>query len=74
MNRINHLREKMLNAEHGRHRILLPGDWSTSHLNCSIPERKAYALKLVLERMQIFIEDEELIVGSRTVFGPKRPG
>ena len=74
MNRINHLREKMLNAEHGRHRILLPADWSTSHLNCSIPERKAHALKLILERMPVFIEDEELIVGSRTVFGLKRPG
>lgn len=64
----------MLNAEHGRHRIPLPADWSTSHLNCSIPERKAHSLKLVLERMPIFIEDEEPIVGSRTVFGPKSPG
>ncbi len=74
MSRIDYLRVKMLNAEHGRHRILLPADWSTNHLNCSLPERKAHSLKLVLERMPIFIEDEELIVGSRTVFGPKRSG
>ena len=74
MNRINHLRKKMLNAEHGRHRILLPADWSTSHLNCSLPERKAHALKLMLARMPIFIDDEELIVGSRTVFSPRHQG
>jgi len=72
--RINRLREKMLNAEHARHRILLPDDLSTAHLNCSIPERKAHALKVVLERMPVFIQDEALIVGSRTVFGAKHPG
>ena len=82
VNRINYLKEKMLNAVslkrrqplHARHRILLPEDWSTFHLNCSIPERKAHALKVVLERMPVFIQDEELIVGSRTVFGAKHPG
>jgi len=74
MNRINYLREKMLNAEHGQHRILLPADWSVSYLDCSLPERKAHALKLMLEKMPIFIEDEQLIVGSRTVFTPRHSG
>lgn len=71
MTRINRLREKMLTAEHGKRRILMPDDWDCSSLNCSLPERKAHALKLMLGHMPIFIEDEELIVGSRTVFGAK---
>ena len=82
MDRIGSLREKMLNAEHGQHRILLTDEWLTSSgwkeqlssdsfSDYSIPERKAYALKFMLEYMPIFIEDDELIVGSRTVFGPK---
>ena len=72
----------MINAEHGQHRILLTDEWLTSSgwkeqlssdsfNNYSIPERKAYALKFMLEYMPIFIEDDELIVGSRTVFSPK---
>lgn len=61
-------------AGHARHRVLLSPDWSTSHLEVSIPERKAHALKLLLERMPVFIEDEELIVGARTVLGPVREG
>jgi len=71
MGRINYLREKMLRGEHGKHRILMPSDWSVSSLDCSITERKAYALKLMLERMPIFIEDDELIVGSRTVYSTR---
>lgn len=68
--RTRRLRERMLNAEHNRHRILLPSDWSTGGADASIAERKALALKLMLERMPIFIEPEELIVGGRTVFSP----
>jgi len=85
MDRIGSLREKMLNAEHGQHRVLLTDEWLTSSgwkeqisadsfSDYSIPERKAYALKFMLEYMPIFIEHDELIVGSRTVFGPKHFG
>ena len=71
MSRITRLREQIMAAEHARHRVLLPTEWSISHLECSLPERKAHALKLMLERMPIFIEEEELIVGARTVFSRK---
>ena len=78
MSRVERLREGMLNAEHGRHRVLLTADWlagatDCGSMDCSLPERKAYALSLMLERMPIFIEEEELIVGSRTIFGTKHP-
>jgi pyruvate-formate lyase len=71
MGRIDILREKMLKSEHGKYRILMPSDWSVSSLDCSIKERKAHAQKLMLEQMPIFIEDNELIVGSRTVYAPR---
>ena len=73
MSRINALREKMLKGEHGKYRILITSDWSVSSMDCSITERKAYALKLMLEQMPVFIEDDELIVGSRTVYGTRHP-
>ena len=74
MNRIDRLRHRMLRAEHGRHRMLMPADWSTSHLDGSLPERKAAALRLMLERMPVAIEDEELIAGMRTVYGRAQEG
>jgi len=70
--RVERLRRRMLDAEHARHRIFLPQDWSVRDLPCGLAERKGHAMKLMLERMPIFIDDEELIVGGRTVFG--RPG
>lgn len=80
MDRIGRLREKMLNAEHGRHRVLLIKEWIEEFIDFDIrpmdfglPERKACALKAMLEHMPVFIDDEELIVGSRTIFGPKYP-
>ena len=69
MSRIDRLRARMLHAEHSRHRVLMPEDWSTSHLDGSLSERKATALRLILQRMPIVIEDEERIVGMRTVYG-----
>jgi len=71
MGRIERLREKALAGNHGKHRILMPKDWSVSDMDCSISERKAYALKLMLERMPIFIDNDELIVGSRTVYSSR---
>ena len=67
--RVERLRRRMLDAEHARHRIFLPQDWSVRDLPCGLAERKGHAMKLMLERMPIFIDDEELIVGGRTVFG-----
>ena len=66
------LREKMRTAEHARHRIMIPSEWTTSQLNMPLVERKAAALAIMFERMPIFIEDGELIVGARTVYSPTR--
>ena len=63
------LRTRMLLGEHGRHRILIPREWSTAHMNADLPERKVMALKLMLERMPVAIEPGERVVGMRTVFG-----
>ncbi len=73
MTRVKLLRERMDRATHARHRVLLPAEWSTAHLSESIPERRARALALLLQQMPIFIDEGELIVGSRTVFAPARP-
>lgn len=70
--RVERLRRRMLDAEHARHRIFLPQDWSVRDLPCGLAERKGCAMKLMLERMPIFIGEDELIVGGRTVVG--RPG
>lgn len=67
--RVARLRQRMLDAEHARHRIFLPKDWSVRDLPYGLAERKARAMGLMLERMPVFIEDDELIVGARTVFG-----
>ncbi len=69
--RSEELRDRMLRAEHGRHRIVLPDEWSTGDLDCSLPERKAHALCTVLDRMPVFIDRGELIVGSRTVYASR---
>lgn len=52
----------------------MPSDWTTSHLECSFPERKAYAFKLLLEKMPVAIDDDELFVGWKTLGGPKKEG
>lgn len=35
---------------------------------CSIAERKAYALKNMLDNMPLHIDDDEIIVGTRTLY------
>jgi len=67
--RVARLRKRMLDGAHGRHRIFLPKDWSVRELSCGLAERKARAMNLMLERMPVFIDDDELIVGGRTLFG-----
>ncbi len=72
MNRVERLKAKMLKAEHAKHRIVMPEDWSVKDLPLSLVERKAHALKLIFKKMPVFIDEDELIVGSRTVFGCKK--
>ena len=69
--RTRQLREGMFRAEHGRHRVVVPAEWTTSHLEASLPERKAHALCNVLDHMPVFIEPGELIVGSRTAYASR---
>jgi len=69
--RTEQLRERMLRAEHARHRVIMPAEWSASDLPGSLPERKARALCNVLDRMPIFIDEGELIVGSRTAYASR---
>jgi pyruvate-formate lyase len=67
--RIERLRQRMNDGEHLRHRVTAPDDWSVSEIDASVPERRAAALKAVLE-MPVAIEPDELIVGMRTIVGP----
>lgn len=68
MSRIAFLKQAMLDAVHKRARMALPKDWSTADLPLSLPERKAYALKLIFEKMPLYIGEQELIIGTRTIY------
>ena len=62
----------MLEVSHARYRVRKP----LSILNRGVESRpvvirKALAFDLILREMPIFIQDEELIVGSRTMFLPR---
>lgn len=63
------LRGKLLEGAHKEARIALPEDWDVSHLNCAISVKKALAIVKIFEKMPLYIGENELIVGSRTVYG-----
>ena len=69
----NFLREQTLSGANKCMRAPLPDGWSTADLPYSLPERKALGLKMIMEKMPLFIGEEELIVGTRTFFKPN-PG
>ena len=62
------LRENMLESRHKQARIAMP-DWDVSNLPLSLPERKAKAIAMIMEKMPLYIGEEELIVGTRTIYG-----
>ena len=66
----------MIRNEHVRHRVVSPEAWSVAEMDCSLPQRKAHALRLVCEQMPVAIEPDELIVGMRTMVStpPGEPG
>lgn len=68
MSRIENLKERMVNSDHKIARQALPKEWSTADMDCSITLRKAYAIKMMLDKMPVYIGDEELIVGTRTLY------
>jgi pyruvate-formate lyase len=71
--RTEHLREMMLNVTHDEYRVRK----KMSILNKgsgheSIMVRKALGFELILRKMPVFIQHGEIIVGSRTMFLPRR--
>lgn len=69
MTRLDRLQQYVRDRQHARKRILMPPEWQTCDLPVPLVERKAVALALLMERMPLVVQDDELIVGSRTVFG-----
>ncbi len=65
--RVLRLRERLMNAEHARHRVGPPDNWSVAHMDCSLPERAGHALIRLCDESPIAIEPDELIVGIRTM-------
>ncbi|WP_172807792.1 pyruvate formate lyase family protein [Christensenella intestinihominis] len=66
--RTQRLRERTLESLHKQARIAMP-DWDVSDYPLSLPERKASAVAMIMERMPLYIGEEELIVGTRTIYG-----
>lgn len=69
MSRLTFLRQQTTNTTHGIARICIPDSWQTKGLPVSLAQRKAYAIKAVLDNMPVWIGEEELIVGTRSVYG-----
>lgn len=69
MNRTAFLKQQMRSAAHKIARISIPEDWDVSTLELSLYERKAAAIATICDRMPLYIGTQELIVGSRTVYG-----
>ncbi|MBE6930133.1 MAG: hypothetical protein E7463_07635 [Ruminococcaceae bacterium] len=68
--RIAFLREQTLKSLNKTARRSMPADWSTADAPVSLPERKALALKKIFDEMPLFIGEQELIVGTRTLYKP----
>lgn len=70
--RIEFLRKKMLEVGHERHRVRRPLTiLNDQNRDLPLVVRKALALDLILKEMPVFIDDMEVIVGSRTMFMPR---
>ena len=72
MTRTAFLREVTLSGANKCRRAPIPF-LSVAHEPCSLAERKALALKCILDGMPVYIGERELIVGTRTWFTPN-PG
>ena len=69
--RISFLREQTLTGANKCKRTPLSSDFSTADVPVSLPERKALGLSKLFEEMPVFIGEQELIVGTRTLFFPQ---
>lgn len=74
--RIVRLRQMMLDVTHDRYRQTADPHWSILGKceieQLSIPERQALAFAAILEKQPIYIQQDELLIGGRTIFGPVR--
>lgn len=68
VNRTKFLRQETMKASHKVARIALDTNWSTKELDLGISQRKAMAIKMILEKSPIYIGEKELIVGTRTIY------
>lgn len=71
--RTEFLRQNALQKVHTKARVFLDRSISMADMDASLPERKGYSLKYVFEHMPVYIGEQELIVGSRTMYLEK-PG
>ncbi len=69
MTRTGFLREQTIQSKNKVARTIMPPEWSTAELACGLCERKARGLKMMLENMPLYIGEQELIVGTRTLYG-----
>ena len=71
--RIKFLKKQTLGGENKTARAPLdPLSFDMSGANASIPERKAMAVAAIFDRMPLFIGEGELVVGTRTLYMPRR--
>ena len=72
--RVADLRRRVLLAEHARHRVERPADWSVADSDATLPERAGLALMKLFSEMPVAIEPGELIVGTRSMLVPGEEG
>ena len=71
--RIAFLKEETIKSRNKTARAPLnPSDFDTSCENCGIAERKAKAIAKIFDNMPLFIGEGELIVGTRTLYIPRK--
>ncbi len=69
MSRTELLKQAALNREHTKVRIPIDKSYKTYDMALSLVERKAHAVGYMLKTMPLYIGENELIVGSRTLYG-----
>ncbi len=70
MTRTQFLREQTITSKNKVARVSIPSDWTTANESASLCERKAMGAKMIFENMPLFIGEQELIVGTRTMLQP----
>ena len=69
MTRTEFLRKNARDSVQKEARAALPECWSAADLPGTIAQRKAQAMAMVFDGMPLYIGEQELIVGSRTLYG-----